>query len=121
MCIRDSGPPPGSYGRAGRATTGILDGGSGFVEYERGGPSSGRPAPALPAAHCARRRHPLPVGDRAASQPIGDPRQLMTLYGRIISLSSCSMMWQCHTNSPAVSNFALMRVISPGYATTVSL
>src|SRR6266511_508845 len=31
------------------------------------------------------------------------------------------MMWQCQTNRPAMSNRALMRVISPGSATTVSL
>ena len=37
-----------------------------------------------------------------------------TLYGRIISLSSCSTMWQCHTYRPARSNFALTRVISSG-------
>ena len=35
-------------------------------------------------------------------------------YGRIISLSSCSTMWQCHTNRPPTPNRALMRVISPG-------
>ena len=31
-------------------------------------------------------------------------------YGRIISLSSCSTMWQCQTNWPAVSNRAFTRV-----------
>ena len=30
-------------------------------------------------------------------------------------------MWQCQTNWPGLSNFALMRVTSPGYAMTVSL
>ena len=37
-----------------------------------------------------------------------------TRYGRIISLSSCSRMWQCHTKRPAVSNVAFTRVTSPG-------
>lgn len=35
-------------------------------------------------------------------------------YGRIISLSSCSTMWQCQTYNPERSNKALTRVISPG-------
>jgi hypothetical protein len=35
-------------------------------------------------------------------------------YGRIISLSSCSRMWQCHTNWPGVSNRDRTRVTSPG-------
>ena len=30
-------------------------------------------------------------------------------YGRIISLSSCSTMWQCQTNWPSLSNFSLSR------------
>jgi len=34
--------------------------------------------------------------------------------GRIISLSSCSTMWQCHTNCPFFLNWARMRVTSPG-------
>ena len=37
-----------------------------------------------------------------------------TRKGRIISLSSCSRMWQCHTKSPAMSNLAFTRVSSPG-------
>ena len=36
------------------------------------------------------------------------------LYGRIISWSSCSTMWQCQTNKPGLSNKALTRVISSG-------
>jgi hypothetical protein len=35
-------------------------------------------------------------------------------YGRIISLSSCSTMWQCHTNWPGVLNRAFSRVTWPG-------
>jgi hypothetical protein len=35
-------------------------------------------------------------------------------YGRIISLSSCSTMWQCQTKSPGMSNRPLTRVTSPG-------
>jgi hypothetical protein len=35
-------------------------------------------------------------------------------YGRIISLSSCSTMWQCQTYCPGLSNFARRRVTSPG-------
>lgn len=35
-------------------------------------------------------------------------------YGRIISLSSCSTMWQCQTNVPALLNCPRMRVTSPG-------
>ena len=35
-------------------------------------------------------------------------------YGRIISLSSCSTMWQCHTNWPAVGKCARTRVTWPG-------
>ena len=35
-------------------------------------------------------------------------------YGRIISLSSCSTMWQCQTNWPAVLNCARTRVTCPG-------
>jgi len=31
-------------------------------------------------------------------------------YGRIISLSSCSTMWQCHTNWPGESNLIFTRV-----------
>ena len=42
-------------------------------------------------------------------------------YGRIISLSSCSRMWQCQTYWPACAKCAFTRVISPGYARTVSL
>ena len=34
--------------------------------------------------------------------------------GSIISLSSCSTMWQCHTNRPGTLKVALMRVTSPG-------
>jgi hypothetical protein len=37
-----------------------------------------------------------------------------TRYGRIISLSSCSTMWQCQTYRPAWSKSALTLVISPG-------
>ena len=37
-----------------------------------------------------------------------------TSYGRIISLSSCSTMWQCHTNRPGVSKWAITLVTSPG-------
>ena len=35
-------------------------------------------------------------------------------YGRIISLSSCSTMWQCQTNWPGVVNCALNAVTWPG-------
>ena len=35
-------------------------------------------------------------------------------YGRIISLSSCSTMWQCQTNCPGLLNCARMRVTWPG-------
>jgi two-component system, OmpR family, sensor kinase len=45
----------------------------------------------------------------------------LTTYGRIISLSSWSMMWQCHTKRPAMSNRAFNRVTSSGSATNVSL
>jgi hypothetical protein len=41
-------------------------------------------------------------------------RQGPIRYGRIISLSSCSRMWQCHTKSPGRSKSALTRVISLG-------
>jgi hypothetical protein len=39
-------------------------------------------------------------------------------YGRIISLSSCSTMWQCHTNSPSTSNRPRTLVTSPGTGET---
>src|SRR5689334_24798370 len=58
----------------------------------------------------------------------------MTMSGRIMSCSSCSRMWQCHTYSlPPVrglggtsngtdgrSNFIKIRVTVPGYIGTVS-
>jgi hypothetical protein len=46
-----------------------------------------------------------------------------TSYGRIISWSSCSMMWQCHTKRPGVvlRKSATTRVTMPGGANTVSL
>jgi hypothetical protein len=37
-------------------------------------------------------------------------------YGLIISLSSCSTMWQCQANWPAVVNFNRTRVISPFFS-----
>jgi hypothetical protein len=37
-----------------------------------------------------------------------------TRIGRIISLSSCSTMWQCQTNWPGRSNVVLIRVTWPG-------
>jgi hypothetical protein len=37
-----------------------------------------------------------------------------TSNGRIISLSSCSTMWQCHTKRPGMSNLARTVVISSG-------
>ncbi len=36
-----------------------------------------------------------------------------TTYGRIISLSSCSTIWQCQTYRPGISNLARTVVISP--------
>src|SRR5512146_3491734 len=73
----------------------------------------------------------LTKGCEGEGRPHGGPLQVSrrrncgdygeTTYGRIISLSSCSTMWQCQTYSPAMSNVALTRVISPGYAITVSL
>ena len=39
-----------------------------------------------------------------------------TSSGRIISLSSCSTMWQCQTKRPGISNRALIVVTSPGSA-----
>ena len=61
--------------------------------------------PAHPAARssCRRRLRLVAAGGRAAPGT-----------GRIISLSSCSRMWQCHTNRPAVSNRAFTCVYSPG-------
>jgi hypothetical protein len=41
-------------------------------------------------------------------------------YGRIISLSSCSTMWQYHTNWPALTNRIRSLVTWPGEAMTVS-
>jgi hypothetical protein len=35
-------------------------------------------------------------------------------YGRIISLSSCSTMWQCQTNWPGLVNFSRSLVTWPG-------
>lgn len=44
-----------------------------------------------------------------------------TSNGRIISLSSCSRMWQCHTYRPVnPSNRIMIRVTIPGSARTVS-
>jgi hypothetical protein len=48
------------------------------------------------------------------SAPQGHVHHGPTKYGRIISLSSCSTMWQCQTYSPGMSNRALTVVISPG-------
>ena len=45
----------------------------------------------------------------------------MTRSGRIISLSSCSRIWQCQTNLPLVGNRTLILVITPGGQSTVSL
>lgn len=40
--------------------------------------------------------------------------QVRTNKGRIISLSSCSTMWQCHTKRPGTSNLIFTRVTCPG-------
>ncbi len=48
-------------------------------------------------------------GERVSRRYAGPIR-----YARIISWSSCSTMWQCHTKRPARSKVAFTRVISPG-------
>jgi hypothetical protein len=77
---------------------------------------------ARPAIECsaAIQRTPLEHRRRQGCAPqvrIGlhaAPAQGTTTYGRIISLSSCSTMWQCQTYRPAMSNLAFTVVIWPG-------
>src|SRR5262245_33381910 len=112
--------------------------------------SQRRAAPRLGAAHermgpgvdgqrQKRGRNDQAPGERPAARPRVPPREIhqrfrsspTTSYGLIMSLSSCSRMWQWKTYRnfwPALtgvplgrSNFAMIRVTSPGSVFTVSL
>jgi len=60
--------------------------------------------------------HPVPedVGIDALLREYAQAGIMPMKYGRIISLSSCSTMWQCQTKSPGTLKVALTRVISSG-------
>ncbi len=101
---------PAAAGRDSRLHHAVPYGGRGGRSYELPprpnpcGRSAGRDQRGRPAGvrHCGC----VVTGPAGGAGP--------TRNGRIISLSSCSRMWQCQTNRPARVNLALTRVSSPG-------
>ena len=88
-------------------------------------PRTAERPPALAASRIATLCHRLHFGAIRGfyMSPIPPPCSIATgcpgcsgpmRKGRIISLSSCSTMWQCHTNCPGLRNRARTRVTCPG-------
>ena len=89
------------------------------------GPKSKRRSPRGHASRIttpAGRDRAQPSTDQATGPTYGSPLHWSFFYmqppptqkGRIISLSSCERMWQCHTYRPGMSKKTLMRVTCPG-------
>jgi hypothetical protein len=88
---------------------------------KKGPPSSWTTPPLISPDRCVTRVRPgSPLRELLERATHGSPLHWFylqpppTQMGRIISLSSCERMWQCHAYRPGMSKKTLMRVTCPG-------